>query len=711
MPKKEFRALERRRGGEKKPKSAPRFDFSYLFSAVVQIGVALCAVATVLYFAYHLINEFAEPVTTTPAVTVRQAAYTEANAYIIRDERPITSSHASGFIDMRVKEGERVGKGEILCDIYPAAEEQLRGEIALLDYEIALLETARENAASSGSIAAVGKEISKNYASVMDLIAEGRLADAGAISDSLRSSLSALAILSGEGGGISARLSALKEERAAAISRLGGSIATPRADAIGYFFSDCDGYEGVFNAELIENFNNERFAAAIASSPEPTSLCIGKMVSSSKWYVAVALSAKENRSYRVGNSYNIIFSDNAGRSISMKLEKSVYDENGHTIAERMFFVTPVPKGTDSISVSAKTERLRPCSKVEMQIKALPHTTLSFSAMDASTMTNGKEGNIRTWMLLSSELRGYIANPDYYFEADDSIHRMAADLLMMVQGWRKYQMPQNGVLQPVEDCLNIYGRLTPLKKKKTVKGVELCVKMYNKNGEVLEGETTTDSLGRYLFTLPDCNGEWNVLMYTSKDKKREKYRVKIDRHFSPTPRFIGYKELEMPPAGSPTMFVGDNHEDDSAFLIPLGKRTKVLPTVKVKAKRIYENARAAWETESKGKKLAQIYYNCDLETEKMADLGIASPDFLEWIKERNPLIDGSVTDMKSYTFESTFFTRSEDVTPEEITEYGEFRYHRTGFHEGGFTYNNRPAVTGRFFLYCNSEATPMRPRIG
>ena len=370
---------------------------------------------------------------------------------------------------------------------------------------------------------------------------------------------------------------------------------------------------------------------------------------------------------------------------------SVYDENGHTIAERMFFVTPVPKGTDSISVSAKTERLRPCSKVEMQIKALPHTTLSFSAMDASTMTNGKEGNIRTWMLLSSELRGYIANPDYYFEADDSIHRMAADLLMMVQGWRKYQMPQNGVLQPVEDCLNIYGRLTPLKKKKTVEGVELCVKMYNKNGEVLEGETTTDSLGRYLFTLPDCNGEWNVLMYTSKDKKREKYRVKIDRHFSPTPRFIGYKELEMPPAGSPTMFVGDNHEDDSAFLIPLGKRTKVLPTVKVKAKRIYENARAAWETESKGKKLAQIYYNCDLETEKMADLGIASPDFLEWIKERNPLIDGSVTDMKSYTFEPTFFTRSEDVTPEEITEFGEIRYHRTSFYEGGFTYNNRPIV--------------------
>ena len=44
----------------------------------------------------------------------------------------------------------------------------------------------------------------------------------------------------------------------------------------------------------------------------------------------------------------------------------------------------------------------------------------------------------TDMLLSSDLRGFIASPAYYFEADDDTHRRHLDMLMMVQGWRKYK---------------------------------------------------------------------------------------------------------------------------------------------------------------------------------------------------------------------------------------------------------------------------------
>ena len=44
----------------------------------------------------------------------------------------------------------------------------------------------------------------------------------------------------------------------------------------------------------------------------------------------------------------------------------------------------------------------------------------------------------TDMLLSSDLRGFIASPAYYFEADDETHRRHLDLLLMVQGWRKYK---------------------------------------------------------------------------------------------------------------------------------------------------------------------------------------------------------------------------------------------------------------------------------
>ncbi|MCR5849404.1 MAG: hypothetical protein K6G92_01670 [Bacteroidaceae bacterium] len=47
------------------------------------------------------------------------------------------------------------------------------------------------------------------------------------------------------------------------------------------------------------------------------------------------------------------------------------------------------------------------------------------------------GNIMVEMLLSSEIKGFIPNPGWFFEKDDEEHRQALDLLMMTQGWRRF----------------------------------------------------------------------------------------------------------------------------------------------------------------------------------------------------------------------------------------------------------------------------------
>ena len=56
------------------------------------------------------------------------------------------------------------------------------------------------------------------------------------------------------------------------------------------------------------------------------------------------------------------------------------------------------------------------------------------ATDETTYDNG---TMLTEMLLASEIKGFVENPGWYFEADDSLHRHALDLLMMVQGWRRH----------------------------------------------------------------------------------------------------------------------------------------------------------------------------------------------------------------------------------------------------------------------------------
>lgn len=330
MPRKEYHVLSthaKRENGAKKP---PRLDFSYIFTALVQIAVALGAMAVVVYFGYHMLSTFSEPVTTAPAYTVTHSAYTNSTAYVIRDEAPIKSSLSSGFAVYRVDDGERVGKGEILCDVYSAAEEALREQMRALDAEIALLEGILSASATSGSITAVGESVSADYTALMSALGGGDLAAAAKLSDALRSSLSALAVLSGEAGGISTRLTELKTERAAALTMLGGSIGKVGAPSIGYFFSDCDGYEGVFTAELIEKFTAEAFYAAINASPSSDSY-VGKIVNSPKWHVATPVSLAESENYSVGKTYRLTFPDNGGCSFEMTLEKLVLDNDGGAV--------------------------------------------------------------------------------------------------------------------------------------------------------------------------------------------------------------------------------------------------------------------------------------------------------------------------------------------------------------------------------------------
>ncbi len=346
---------------------------------------------------------------------------------------------------------------------------------------------------------------------------------------------------------------------------------------------------------------------------------------------------------------------------------TVFDPAGRVLAERLFFICPKISAEDRVTVSTPTDHLVPCGKVRMDIQAQPNANLSFSAMDIATMTNGKEGNALTWMLLSSEVKGYIAHPEYYFESDDREHRIAADLLMMVQGWRRYRwglMAGNErfkKIHNIEDKLYISGRLMQQRKDIPVANTELRAYLFRMNdliktGEWVYGTCVTDSVGGYAFAMPNAWNEWNLQFIVPEayrfgegksgkvdaSDRKQHYRVLVDRNFSPQARWISPYETDTLTSVRPNLFA---HVADSVFEpledVPILKRERVLKEVKVKARpRIYDGARAAWESESHGQHWANIYYNVDKELDRMYDNGEVMPTLHEWLYGRNPLFHGS-----------------------------------------------------------------------
>ena len=378
---------------------------------------------------------------------------------------------------------------------------------------------------------------------------------------------------------------------------------------------------------------------------------------------------------------------------------TVFTSDGQIRAERLFFICPPRNAEDSVRITSPQMFPKPCGKVTIDIQTRPKALLSLSVMDAATMVNGAEGNAQTYMLLSSELKGYISDPGYYFEADDRRHRMDADLLMMVQGWRRYDwammagltekdenketvrtsfLPEGplGFNQPVEDKLYIYGQLKQKRKKNSVANVWLDVNLYNNQGYHFKGTAKTDSLGYYAFSMPDVAGEYKMLINTGvADKdgywKDVNYYVGIDRHFSPPRRLLSPQETTSLALLKSNLFHTERSKKAAAEdqeYIPINKKEHVLPTVVVKAKRksIFENARAAWASEKEAQHYASLYYNADEDADRYADQGEEMPTVYQWLARRNPFFGG--TDMlgqleENVSMESTdesVFGNMEDV---------------------------------------------------
>ena len=128
---------------------------------------------------------------------------------------------------------------------------------------------------------------------------------------------------------------------------------------------------------------------------------------------------------------------------------TVFDSDGRIWASRQFFVNHHDYDNALITLDPSSSTLNPSlvtyqpyEKVELPVicqGVTAPTTISLSIRDTNTdEPTYNNGNLMTDMLLSSDLRGFIATPAYYFEADDETHRRHLDLLLMVQGWRKYK---------------------------------------------------------------------------------------------------------------------------------------------------------------------------------------------------------------------------------------------------------------------------------
>ena len=200
----------------------------------------------------------------------------------------------------------------------------------------------------------------------------------------------------------------------------------------------------------------------------------------------------------------------------------VFDEEGRLLADRLFFINHHDYDLNPITVSGMQSEYEPFDSIRLEFQAPPEMGLiSISVRDgANEDLTYDTGNIVTDLLLSSELKGFIAYPDYYFESDDKEHRRALDLLMMVQGWRRYDYQEITNSTPLryqpEQTMTVEGGVYPTPNTIEVKpgevhywpaGIfgydpELAEANAASNVGLEQSEDRVQGMNRYQATTPD-----------------------------------------------------------------------------------------------------------------------------------------------------------------------------------------------------------------
>ena len=231
----------------------------------------------------------------------------------------------------------------------------------------------------------------------------------------------------------------------------------------------------------------------------------------------------------------------------------VCDTSGNVFADRLFFVNKLYESKAKVMVGGLANRpYRPLEKIRLNLIAtdpkgspLKNQTFSVSVRDEAQLDpTFATGNILTNLLLESDLKGFVENPDYYFEADDEKHRQALDVLMLVQGWRRYdwksiEKPETFAVDYLpEQKMVIYGDTYPLRKelkdlfRKEKRKIQVSCSLLNLNDDLKEGDyysfkgaVEADSLGRFQIAYDPFYGNVRLALranFVDKIEKKDEY---------------------------------------------------------------------------------------------------------------------------------------------------------------------------------------------
>ncbi|MEI6139741.1 MAG: TonB-dependent receptor plug domain-containing protein [Mariniphaga sp.] len=200
---------------------------------------------------------------------------------------------------------------------------------------------------------------------------------------------------------------------------------------------------------------------------------------------------------------------------------TLFDNNGSPLCERLVFVEskescPIVKiGTTKKSYEKK-ELIELAISSDQIGSQKPNANMSISVVGISdSLSDHYRQDIKSFLLLNSELKGEIEHPGYYLFSDDPHRKKVLDLLMMTQGWRQFILNDTLIVKGDQKFLPETGiRFSGTVRRFNEEGKPAKANVsliYSNNLEDVYNETTTDDHGHFEFDSFDFMDSTSIII--------------------------------------------------------------------------------------------------------------------------------------------------------------------------------------------------------
>jgi hypothetical protein len=301
-------------------------------SILKRILTVLISLLLICYVAYQGYSALYNPIRTMRADSGTFEDDINTDGFVLHNETVITQK-PSGVVDYLLQDGSSIAKDGEVAAVYKTAQDASnQHKIQQLSYQIQQYQQiGSSDEAASIDVDVLDSEIEKSFLQLSEDSDGSSAQNIESDRSDLVTLLDKKQLATGEIKDFSTQIANLQKQESQLSNNTGGQIGTVTAPVAGYFVSQVDGLENMYNAQNALSITADDVKKLLSAAPVSHQNVVGKVITGFDSYIVCNIDANDTYKLQVGNTLAIRFLLSSVGDVPVTVAAINQDSSGYAV--------------------------------------------------------------------------------------------------------------------------------------------------------------------------------------------------------------------------------------------------------------------------------------------------------------------------------------------------------------------------------------------